>query len=76
LLTRSDPDFSLTVEPGARTVWVGGGQPDTGAPGVEMTFDVVGTATAVDECAAQAGGVGRAAQEWTRGNPDAHLWSP
>lgn len=69
-------DFALTVEPGMRTVWVGGGQPGTGAPGVALTFDVQGAASTVDACAALKGGVKRAADEWQSGNSDAHLWSP
>jgi hypothetical protein len=71
-----DPDFAQTVEPGLRTVWVGGGQPGTGAPGVSLTFTTEGSAMTVDECANMAGGTGRAATEWSAGNADAHLWSP
>ena len=69
-------DFALTVEPGSRAVWVGGGQPGTGAAGVALTFKVEGAATTVDACALQKGGVKRAAEEWQSGNADAHLWSP
>jgi beta-glucosidase len=69
-------DFVPTVEPGMRTVWVGGGQPGTGAAGVALIFYVRGAATTVATCAAQKGGAKRAAGEWQSGNPDAHLWSP
>ena len=68
-------DYQQIVQPGNRTVWVGGGQPDTGAPGVTFTFEVRGAQRTVDECAAS-GGARRAAQEWSAGNPDSHLWSP
>ena len=70
-----EPDFAQTIEPGLRTVWVGGGQPGTGAAGVSQTFEVAGKAMTVDECVAS-GGVGRAGREWRRGNDDAHLWAP
>ena len=59
-----------------RTVWVGGGQPGTGAPGVAMTFEVRGAATTVDACAKVSGGAGRAPKEWKAGSADAHLWAP
>ena len=69
-------DFAQTVEPGMRTVWVGGGQPGAGASGVALSFEVRGQSTTVDECAAMRGGGKRAAGEWGAGNADAHLWSP
>lgn len=72
-----DPDFAQTIEPGLRTVWVGGGQPGTAAAGVALTFEVSGSsAMTVDECAVQPGGTGRAVSMLVPGDPDAHLWSP
>jgi beta-glucosidase len=72
-----EPDFAQTIEPGLRTVWIGGGQPGTAAPGVTLTFTVVdGASKTVDECAAQPGGTGRAVHEFVAGDTDAHLWSP
>lgn len=66
-----NPDFDQTVEPGLRSVWVGGGQPGTGAAGVALSFEVQGRAKSVQACPS-----GRAAQEWGSRNPDAHLWAP
>lgn len=37
-------DGSRTIEPGAFEVFVGGGQPDTGAPGASAVVEVVGSA--------------------------------
>lgn len=72
-----DPDFAQTIEPGLRTVWIGGGQPGTGAAGVALTFSVAGSSSiTVDECEAQPGGTGRAVRELAVGDIDAHLWSP
>ena len=72
-----DPDFAETVEPGLRTVWIGGGQPGTAAAGVALTFRVAGSsAMTVDECAVQPGGTSRAVHMLVAGDADAHLWSP
>ena len=61
-------DYQQTVQPGNRTVWVGGGQPDMGAPGVKFTFEVTGVQRTVDECAASGGAQGGSGVErWESG---------
>jgi len=45
-----DGDFEKVIEPGARSFFIGGGQPGTGAPGVEGKFFVVGEPTALSLC--------------------------
>jgi hypothetical protein len=46
-----DPDFKLVVEPGRRTVWIGGSSLKAATPGgVEVVFEVVGETTLLSHC--------------------------
>jgi beta-glucosidase len=41
-LAFADPDGVMRIEPGEYSIWVGGGQPNTGVPGRGATFEMKG----------------------------------
>lgn len=48
-----NPDLVTVIEPGPRTIWVGGASDPAAAPGVAGSFAVVGAATPLSSCARQ-----------------------